>query len=56
MNLRFSILEIVRKHQVPNNERLKTAKCGAFCETCEATNRVVEQVHYPPDPQKRQAK
>jgi small subunit ribosomal protein S21 len=23
---------------------MKTAKCGAFCKTCETTNRVVEQV------------
>jgi hypothetical protein len=23
---------------------LKTAKCGAFCKTCEITNRVIEQV------------
>ncbi|MDR2941590.1 MAG: hypothetical protein LBV17_03260 [Treponema sp.] len=27
-------------------DRLKTAKCIAFCKTCSTTNRVAEQVKY----------
>jgi hypothetical protein len=34
----------VQKLQFLNNNRLKTAKCGAFCRTCSRTNRVLEQV------------
>jgi murein DD-endopeptidase MepM/ murein hydrolase activator NlpD len=37
---------VVRELQFPNNNRLKTAKCGAFCGTCSRTNRVPEQVRY----------
>jgi hypothetical protein len=40
--MRFN--RVVRKPQFPNNSRLKTAKCTAFCKTCEITNRVIEQV------------
>jgi IS30 family transposase len=35
---------VVQKLQFLNNNRLKTAKCGAFCKTCSRTNRVLEQV------------
>jgi IS30 family transposase len=35
---------VVQKLQSLNNNRLKTAKCGAFCKTCSRTNRVLEQV------------
>jgi hypothetical protein len=37
---------VVQKLQFLNNNRLKTAKCGAFCKTCLTTNRVVKQVEY----------
>jgi DNA-binding CsgD family transcriptional regulator len=37
---------VVRKPQVFEQLPLKTAKCYAFCETCEITNRVIEQVQY----------
>jgi hypothetical protein len=36
---------VVQKLQFLNNFRLKTAKCRAFCETCERTHKVLEQVH-----------
>jgi hypothetical protein len=39
-------IKVVQKPQFLNNFRLKTAKCGAFCKTCERTNRVIEQVNY----------
>jgi hypothetical protein len=42
---------VVQKPQFLNNFRLKTAKCGAFCETCSITRtrqgsvkQVIEQV------------
>jgi hypothetical protein len=35
---------VVEKLQFLNNNRLKPAKCGAFCKTCLTTNRVVKQV------------
>jgi hypothetical protein len=37
---------VVQKLKFLNKFSLKTAKCRAFCETCETTNRVVSQVHY----------
>jgi hypothetical protein len=38
------INRVVQKLQFMNKFRLKPAKCHAFCESCETTNRVVEQV------------
>jgi hypothetical protein len=35
---------VVQKLKFLNNNRLKMAKCGAFCRTCSRTNRVFEQV------------
>jgi hypothetical protein len=37
---------LVQKLQFLNKFRLKTAKCLAFCEACEITNRVIEQAQY----------
>jgi hypothetical protein len=39
-------IRVVQKLQFLNNNRLKMAKCGAFCRTCSRTNRVLEQVYY----------
>jgi hypothetical protein len=39
-------IRVVLKLQFLNNNRLKPAKCGAFCKTCLATNRVVKQAYY----------
>jgi hypothetical protein len=36
---------VVQKLQFLNNNRLKMAKCRAFCRTCSRTNRVLEQVY-----------
>jgi hypothetical protein len=38
-------IRVVQKLQFLNNNRLKTAKCRAFCRTCSRTNRVLEQVY-----------
>jgi hypothetical protein len=40
------LIRVVQKLQFLNNNRLKMAKCGAFCRTCSRTNRVLEQVYY----------
>jgi hypothetical protein len=39
-------IRVVWKPQLPNNNRFKIAKRGAFCKTCERTNRVIEQLYY----------
>jgi site-specific DNA-methyltransferase (adenine-specific)/modification methylase len=39
------IIRVVQKLKFLNNFRLKTAKCRAFCATCERTHKVLEQVH-----------
>jgi hypothetical protein len=38
-------IRVVRKLQFSNNNRLKNAKCVAFCKTWATTNQVGEQVH-----------
>jgi hypothetical protein len=45
-NLNTAFNRVVQKLQFLNNFQIKPAKCRAFCETCETTNRVVEQVQY----------
>ncbi|MDR2601334.1 MAG: hypothetical protein LBC53_02625 [Spirochaetaceae bacterium] len=45
LDIRYILIRVVRKPQFPNNNRLKNAKCVAFCKTWATTNQVGEQVH-----------